>query len=151
MWAFWLHRPRTYSERFPNQVGVSKEVCEHLLNDHGTSFDILVSSLTTYIAKTETDYSIDVDRRGHMDMPQELHRDTDLIAAIKDIYSDDLFRTNPLEIYVEEELDGFVSISILLKFVEDESCVSMEYRENGAGSDEERINDHWFWHILLMI
>lgn len=149
--AFLLRRPATYIERFPNQVGVPKEVCERLLDDYEDSFDTLISSLASHIAKTDLDYSIDVDKRGHIEMPKELRGDANLVAAIKDIHSDDLFRTNPLEIYAYEESDGSVRVSILLKFVEDECCVSMVYREDGTGPDEYRINDDWFWDVFLMV
>lgn len=152
IWAFWLRRPKTYMERFPNQVGVSKEVCEQLLNDYEDSFDTLVSSLTSHIAETELDYyHIHVDERGHIDMPKELRGDDDLVTAIKTIHSDDLFRTNPLTIHAQKTKEGFLSISIMLVCIEDDSRGSMVYWEDGIGASEGKINDHWSWNIFLMI
>ncbi len=150
IWAFWLRRPKTYMERFPNQVGVSKEDCENLLNDYEVSFDTLVSSLTSHIVGINMDYSIDVDKRGHMDIPKELCRDVDLVTAIKEIHSDNLFKTNPLTIHAGRGENGLVWIRILL--VSEEKCsVTMVYRESGTGSEKERINDHWFWTVFFAI
>ncbi len=152
IWAFFLRRPKTYAERYPNQIGVSKEVCEQLLSDYEDSFDTLVSSLTSHIAETELDYyHIRVDERGHIDMPKELRRDDELVTAIKTIHSDDLFRTNPLTIHAQRTKDGVLSLSIMLVCIEDDSRGSMVYWEDGIGTSEGKINDHWSWNVFLMI
>lgn len=151
IWAFLLRSPKTYAERYPNQIGATKEICECLLNDHEESFDTLVLSLTSYINETDLHCAIYVDEKGRIDMPKQLRQDDDFVAAIEDIFSDNLFRTNPLHIFVRKTENGFVAIEVLLEYMENACYVSLEYREIGVSFDETRINDHWFWNVFFMI
>ena len=151
VWTFWLRSPKTYAERYPNQIGVTKETCECLLNDHKGFFDTLVLSLTSYINETDLHCAIYVDEKGRIDMPKQLRQDDDLVAAIEDIFSDNLFRTNPLHIFVRKTENGFVAIEVLLEYMENACYVSLEYREIGVAFDETRINDYWFWNVFFMI